>query len=218
MKVKIVLVFIALFGMPFLVGADKLSGKVVNGYRVLEISEKQGVMDFTVYRGDYIKLDHGSEGFHFMIPTMNIHSNLPAGMEDAPYFKMKDTGTFDYSAGSVKGKIFVIEYQGSGYKLLSADETQAYIEKSDPLLLDVRTKEEFMQGHLEGASLLPVQELQARVGELEKYKNQGIMIYCATGNRSTVASKILIDHGFKSISNMRYGIKDWVQRKKPIVK
>jgi rhodanese-related sulfurtransferase len=61
--------------------------------------------------------------------------------------------------------------------------------------------------------LIPVQELQTRLKELSAYKHTDILIYCATGNRSTVASKILIDHGFKRIINMRYGIAQWRHNK-----
>ena len=71
---------------------------------------------------------------------------------------------------------------------------------------------------LKKSVLIPVQELQSRYKEISDYKNQDILIYCATGNRSTVASKILIDNGFKRIFNMRYGIYEWSQDKYPVIK
>jgi rhodanese-related sulfurtransferase len=43
----------------------------------------------------------------------------------------------------------------------------------------------------------------------------GILIYCATGNRSTVASRILADLGFKRIYNLRYGVYDWARKGHP---
>jgi len=45
-----------------------------------------------------------------------------------------------------------------------------------------------------------------------------ILIYCATGNRSTVASKILNDSGFKQIYNLRYGIYSWSKEKFPVIR
>ena len=75
----------------------------------------------------------------------------------------------------------------------------------------MRTQGEFNRGYIAGAVLLPLQQLQRRVGELDKYKNQPILIYCASGNRSTTASKILLDRGFKNIMNLRRGIHDWVR-------
>ena len=64
---------------------------------------------------------------------------------------------------------------------------------------------------LKDSVLIPVQELQGRLKELVAYKDREILIYCATGNRSTVASKILIDNDFSRITNMRHGIYDWVK-------
>jgi rhodanese-related sulfurtransferase len=62
---------------------------------------------------------------------------------------------------------------------------------------------------LANAVLIPVQELQARVKELDAFKSQGILVYCATGNRSTVASKILLDNEFNQLYNLRHGIVEW---------
>jgi len=86
------------------------------------------------------------------------------------------------------------------------------------LILDVRTPGEYGSGHLQNAVLIPVQELQGRLKELASYKDRQIFIYCATGNRSTVASKILIDHDFKQITNMRHGIYEWKKENYPVVR
>jgi rhodanese-related sulfurtransferase len=66
--------------------------------------------------------------------------------------------------------------------------------------------------------LIPVQELQGRLKELTAYIDREILVYCATGNRSTVASKILIDHDFKQIANMRYGIYGWEKKNFPMTR
>jgi len=73
-------------------------------------------------------------------------------------------------------------------------------------------------GHLENSILIPVQELQSRINELRAYKNNNILIYCATGNRSTVASKILIDSGFMKISNLKNGIAEWAKGQYRVVR
>ncbi len=77
------------------------------------------------------------------------------------------------------------------------------------LLLDVRTPEEFEQGHISGALNIPVQELESRIGELEKYKNSEIVVYCRSGNRSRRASEILVRNGFKKVYNLVGGIIEW---------
>lgn len=80
----------------------------------------------------------------------------------------------------------------------------------NPLLLDVRTEQEFRGplGYLDGAMLIPVQELEEKIGELKSYKDGDIMVYCRSGNRSKTASDILVKHGFKAI-NVVGGMKAW---------
>jgi rhodanese-related sulfurtransferase len=56
------------------------------------------------------------------------------------------------------------------------------------------------------------------LGELAVYRDRDVVIYCATGNRSTVAAKILLDAGFERVYNIRYGIVDWWKNHLPVVR
>ena len=197
-----------------------ISGTIDGGYRIVAIKKTPDVVHLTVYRGDYIKFEvHHSISDPFLsIPDLAIETQLPRKVSEAPYFKMKKTGTFPFSLGEVKGSITVIEYQEPNYRAVTSSEAAELINNIQPLILDVRTRGEYKRGHIENTVLIPLQELQSRWKEISTYKNQDILIYCATGNRSTVASKILIDHGFKRIYNMRYGIKDWSKNRYPVVR
>jgi rhodanese-related sulfurtransferase len=84
----------------------------------------------------------------------------------------------------------------------------------DYLIVDVRTKEEYDSGHLEGALLLPVQELEGRLDELPMDKP--IIVYCRSGNRSRTAANILIDNGFTMVYDMG-GISSWTAEGYPVV-
>lgn len=106
----------------------------------------------------------------------------------------------------------VVEYDQPQYHAITAMEAARLIENISPLILDVRTPREYAAGHLENSVLIPVQELQKRYRELEEYRNEDILIYCATGNRSTVAAKILIDNGFRRIHNLKSGISGWARQ------
>jgi len=75
-------------------------------------------------------------------------------------------------------------------------------------LLDVRTPDEFSQEHLEGATLIPVQELSANLSRLESVKEKKIIVYCHSGTRSVAASRILIKNGFTPL-NITGGITAW---------
>jgi len=194
-----------------------VSGSLVGGFRVLPIGEAKIVSQFFVYRGDYIKFDIGNRpGAVLSIPALDIESQLTPDQE--PFFKMKKTGVFDTFIGDFATTLTVMEYKGAHYRAVSAREGWDAIGTFSPLILDVRTPKEYNRAHLEGAVLIPVQTLQKRLSEIAAHKDDPILIYCATGNRSTVASKILIDRGFSRIFNLRYGIADWYRKKYPIVK
>ena len=77
------------------------------------------------------------------------------------------------------------------------------------VILDVRTKGEYDSGHIYGATLIPVTELQARIGELASHVNDEILVYCGSGGRSKTASGILDSNGFTKVYNMLGGITAW---------
>jgi len=77
------------------------------------------------------------------------------------------------------------------------------------VILDVRTPAEFEGGIIAGAQNIPLDELPAAVGTLDKGKP--VLLYCATGNRSVTAMQILQQAGFKKVYNLTAGIAGWAQ-------
>ena len=223
MKLKqlILIIFLLVFATTILScgisysSKERVSGFVQSGYRILDIKHSKDAQQFTVYRGDYIKfrLTKDTTDLVALFSTLNKSKLLTYDLETTAYFKMKQTGVYPFNIGSIQGQITVIEYHQAKYKKLSAKEAYSYIEVHKPLVLDVRTLREYKRGHLKNSVLIPVQELQKRIVELSTYKSDPILIYCATGNRSTVASKILIDAGFTEIRNLRHGIVGWVKNR-----
>jgi rhodanese-related sulfurtransferase len=86
------------------------------------------------------------------------------------------------------------------------------------VLLDVRTPGEYTSetGHLKDALLIPVQELEQRIGELDRYKGRKIIAYCRSGHRSAQATSLLNSRGFTTL-NMEGGILGWNEKKLPVV-
>jgi len=84
----------------------------------------------------------------------------------------------------------------------------------DYIILDVRTPEEFDQGHLEGVVHIPVDELEGRLGELPQDKP--IIVYCKSGGRSSTAADLLIENGFTQVYNMSGGTLEWEQKGYPM--
>ncbi len=83
------------------------------------------------------------------------------------------------------------------------------------ILLDVRTDEEYAEGHLEGAILIPHNQVQKRYQELNADTGQEIIVYCRSGRRSSLATRILLERGFTDVKNMGGGILAWPY---PVVK
>jgi rhodanese-related sulfurtransferase len=78
------------------------------------------------------------------------------------------------------------------------------------VILDVRTPQEYGEGHLKGSILIPVEELASRLGELSKEKE--LLIYCRTGNRSRTAVNTLTAAGYRKMFHMNEGISAWLQQ------
>ena len=91
----------------------------------------------------------------------------------------------------------------SKVKNVSAEEAYKLIsEDKEFIILDVRTKEEYDNGHIPGAKLVPVQILPMKLAELDEYKDKPILVYCASGGRSPRAVDTLANNDFKNIYHL----------------
>ncbi|MBU0479571.1 MAG: sulfurtransferase [Proteobacteria bacterium] len=79
------------------------------------------------------------------------------------------------------------------------------------VLLDVRQPKEYEAEHLPGAVLAPMKELAEKLKELDPQKP--VIVYCASGGRSTIAARFLSGKGFQEVYNLSGGIKKWFGRK-----
>ncbi|WP_305364063.1 rhodanese-like domain-containing protein [Daejeonella sp.] len=99
------------------------------------------------------------------------------------------------------------------FKTIEPSEICNYISRNPKvILLDVRTKDEFegraepRLGRLKNAINLPIQELEAKIALLAAYKEKEIIVYCSRSHRSPRASYILMQNGFKKVTNMAGGM------------
>jgi len=93
------------------------------------------------------------------------------------------------------------------YKNIKVEEISSLGE--NVLYLDVRSRLEFSNGHIEDAVNIDVEELENNVGDLIPNKDRIIIVYCQSGNRSAVASKKLIELGYKNIYNLVGGFNNY---------
>ncbi len=76
------------------------------------------------------------------------------------------------------------------------------------IIIDARTQEEFDDGHVEGAVLIPEYEISQRAEKELPDKDQLILVYCRSGRRSKIASQALVDLGYTNVKEFG-GIIDW---------
>lgn len=89
---------------------------------------------------------------------------------------------------------------------------------TDFILIDIRTPQEFNEGHIENAVNIDFYS-ETFKEDLDKLdKNKTYFIYCRSGNRSGRAMPIMKELGFKEVYNLSVGIKDWLAEGLPVVK
>ena len=95
------------------------------------------------------------------------------------------------------------------YMNITAEEAKAIMDSQDGyVILDVRTQEEYDQGHIPGAILIPDYEISEKAETVLTDKNQLILVYCRSGRRSKLAAEALVKLGYTNIREFG-GIIDW---------
>ncbi|MDO5061698.1 MAG: rhodanese-like domain-containing protein [Peptostreptococcaceae bacterium] len=115
-----------------------------------------------------------------------------------------DSGSTTTENGQTQDEVMVQDMKGQELVDFMADEDKSL----DALLIDVRSADEYADGHIQGAVNIPHDEMESRVGEIEGYKEHPVILYCNTGNRSGQAAKVLVDNGFKVVYNAE-GVKEF---------
>lgn len=85
-----------------------------------------------------------------------------------------------------------------------------------PVLLDVRTPEEFAAGHLPGAKNIPYDQIPSRIRELKSVQDSEIVVYCRTGRRAGIAIDILSGAGFRKLGHLDGDYEAWSAAGRPV--
>lgn len=100
------------------------------------------------------------------------------------------------------------------HKIITQEEAKRIMDTQSCVVLDVRTEEEFVLGHIENSVNIPVDDLSARISELPD-KNALILVCCRSGRRSAIAAEVLLKNGFTHVLDFggllewRYGYVEW---------
>jgi rhodanese-related sulfurtransferase len=105
-----------------------------------------------------------------------------------------------------------------GGQALSPQQVTQKINNEDAKVIDIRAKDEFNKGHLPNAINIPARDVQKRIGELEPFKAQPIILICKTGTTAGATGAVLAKEGFTSLFKLRGGILEWQGSNLPLVK
>ena len=95
------------------------------------------------------------------------------------------------------------------YEQITAKEAKTIMEtQPDYIIIDARTQEEFADGHIEGAIMIPEYEIANRAEKELPDKDALILVYCRSGRRSKIASEELVKLGYTNVKEFG-GIIDW---------
>ena len=95
------------------------------------------------------------------------------------------------------------------YQNISAEEARQIMDNQEGyIILDVRTQEEYDQGHIPGAIVISHEEIGEKAEKVLTDKNQLILVYCRSGRRSKIAAQALVELGYTNIKEFG-GIQDW---------
>lgn len=95
------------------------------------------------------------------------------------------------------------------YVSISAKKAKSLMDSErDYIVLDVRTPEEYSEGHIAGAVLIPYDEIEDRAEDELPEKDKLILVYCRSGRRSSIAAQALAELGYTNVKEFG-GIEDW---------
>ena len=99
--------------------------------------------------------------------------------------------------------------QEAVYLNITAEEAKQIMDSEDGyIILDVRTQEEYDQGHIPGAIMISHEEITEKAEDVLTDKDQLILVYCRSGRRSKEAAQVLADLGYTNVKEFG-GIIDW---------
>ncbi len=114
--------------------------------------------------------------------------------------------------------LFVRNEMQRGGETVTAQQLVSLINREGALVLDVRDKKDFREGHIVDALNIPHTALGDRLRELEKYKAKPVVVACKMGQHSGAAGTVLRKAGFENVARLRGGVTEWRGQNLPVVK
>lgn len=105
--------------------------------------------------------------------------------------------TENKSEEKTEEKAAIKEMKGADLEAIEQDKKK----KETVLVVDVRSKDEYDQGHVKWAINMPIDTFEQEVSKLDAYKDKAVITICNSGKKSQKAAEILVNNGFKDVTN-----------------
>lgn len=113
--------------------------------------------------------------------------------------------------------LFVLESSRGGRKI-SAQGAVSLINRDEAVVLDIRDRKDFSEGHITGSLHIPLASIKDRLNELSKHKDKQIIVADKMGQHAAMAVKQLTAEGFENVVRLNGGVADWKASNLPLVK
>ena len=114
--------------------------------------------------------------------------------------------------------LFIRNETQRGGRSVTAQELVNLVNREDAVIVDVRDKKEFEQGHIPNAVNIPYASLDSRMSELSEFKEKPIVLTCKMGQHAGSAGTILRKSGFERVLRLTGGMTEWRNQNLPVVK
>jgi len=114
--------------------------------------------------------------------------------------------------------LFIRNEMNRGGAGISAQKLVDLVNREEAVVVDLRDKKEFDQGHLVGAVNVPYSALESRIDELSKYRERPVVLICKMGQHAGTAGTMLRKKGFANVSRLTGGFMEWRNQNLPVVR
>lgn len=114
--------------------------------------------------------------------------------------------------------LFVRNEIARGGKSVSPQQLVHMMNRDEAVVLDLRERKEFTEGHIIDAINIPQASLDSRINELEPYRERPVIVACKMGQQASAAGNILRKAGFSNVMRLSGGMTEWRGNNLPLVK
>ncbi len=115
--------------------------------------------------------------------------------------------------------VMTFKAKTAGYKVITASEVTHLINRENGVVVDVRSRDEFRQGHItDSLHILPSEIKEGSYPQLEKHKTDPIIVVCKTGQTAQESANLLVKEGFTNVNLLKSGLLSWSEANLPLVR